>query len=45
MAKLKTADPEATSSGVEALIARLKDDGVQAGRQEADRIVEQDRVR
>ena len=32
MAKPKAADSEATSSGVEALIARLKDDGVQAGR-------------
>ena len=45
MAKPNTADPEATSSGVEALIARLKDDGVQAGRQEADRIVEEARDR
>jgi V/A-type H+-transporting ATPase subunit E len=45
MAKPKTADPEATSSGVEALIARLKDDGVQAGRQEADQIVEEARDR
>ena len=43
MAKPKTADPEATSSGVEALIARLKDDGVQAGREEGDRIVEKAR--
>jgi len=45
MAKPKTADPEATSSGVEALIARLKDDGVQAGRQEASQIVEEARDR
>ena len=45
MAKSKTADPEATSSGVEALIARLKDDGVQAGRQEASQIVEEARSR
>jgi V/A-type H+-transporting ATPase subunit E len=45
MAKPKAADPEATSSGVEALIARLKDDGVQAGRQEAGQIVEEARSR
>lgn len=45
MAKPKTVDIEATSSGVEALLNRLKDDGVQAGRQEADRIVEDARGR
>jgi len=43
MAKPETAAPETTSSGVEALIARLKDEGVQAGRHESDQIVEEAR--
>ncbi len=32
------AEPHPTSKGVDALIARLRDDGVSAGREEADRI-------
>lgn len=35
------ADREKVSSGVQELIGRLRDEGVQAGRQEADRIVQE----
>ena len=45
MAKNKADAPEATSFGVEALIARLKDDGVRAGRDQADEIIENARNR
>jgi V/A-type H+-transporting ATPase subunit E len=35
----KLLDPEATASGVDELINRLRHDGVEAGRQEAERII------
>ena len=41
MASSKDAQPVAASSGVEQLIARLRDQGVKAGRSEADAIIEQ----
>lgn len=43
MASTKPTEPAAASSGVEQLIARLRDDGVKAGRAEASAIVEQAR--
>lgn len=44
MATTKASPPPAVSSGVEQLIARLRDDGVKAGRAEANAIVEQART-
>ena len=43
MAK-QTADPKPISSGVDALIARLRDEGVSSGRSEAERILNEARA-